>query len=408
VQGSQGITGAQGVQGNQGITGAQGVQGIQGSTGVQGAQGVTGRTGVQGPQGVDGDQGATGIRGVTGAQGVQGVQGIQGLTGVRGSTGVVGAEGPQGPTGLLGSSLANQVQIVTGGWLKTGSGTKDSTLSGFQLDNLEFVAQVTGVDKVRISSNGVQVVGSSFDIYYSAATGIGKFYGANPLTSSLIGSAGVGIESKGYAALEAVQLRAKSASGRSAEVYAEAGNSSDTTRAVWYATAGVAGASSRMQMSMSLFELYIGNDTQHGWEMDTVGNIDRVMSGVNYNTAGFFVPLTTPLSSTAWDGDAYSTVATSTLIDLSAVFGVPAGVKAVLVSVAVRDSAAWGAGGYGLNLGPSSTYYYANSTTCYGGNLYGRGYGPVPCDANGDLYYRCQASGAGTLDIDLRIWGYWI
>jgi len=36
----------------------------------------------------------------------------------------------------------------------------------------------------------------------------------------------------------------------------------------------------------------------------------------------------TPLTSTAWDGgDAFSTTA-KTLIDLSAVFGVPAGVKA--------------------------------------------------------------------------------
>jgi hypothetical protein len=101
-------------------------------------------------------------------------------------------------------------------------------------------------------------------------------------------------------------------------------------------------------------------------------------------------------------------VGTSTLIDLSAVFGVPAGVKAVLADVAIRDSAAWGAGEYRLDLGPSSTYYYAFRAACYGGNLLGRGQGVVPCDANGDVYYRTAASGAGTLDVTIRIWGYWI
>jgi hypothetical protein len=121
-----------------------------------------------------------------------------------------------------------------------------------------------------------------------------------------------------------------------------------------------------------------------------------------------FVPLDTPLTSTSFDGDAFSTVGTSTLIDLSAVFGVPAGVKAVLADVAIRDSAAWGAGEYRLDLGPSSTYYYAFRAACYGGDLLGRGQGVVPCDANGDVYYRAEASGAGTLDVTVRIWGYWI
>ena len=54
-----------------------------------------------------------------------------------------------------------------------------------------------------------------------------------------------------------------------------------------------------------------------------------------------WVYLTTPLTSTSWDGDARSTEA-ATLLDLSSVFSVPAGVKAVLVRLACRDSAAVG------------------------------------------------------------------
>jgi hypothetical protein len=32
----------------------------------------------------------------------------------------------------------------------------------------------------------------------------------------------------------------------------------------------------------------------------------------------------------------------------------------------------------------------------------------VPCTAGGDLYYQTLASGAGTLDVVIQIWGYWI
>lgn len=121
-----------------------------------------------------------------------------------------------------------------------------------------------------------------------------------------------------------------------------------------------------------------------------------------------YVPLTTPLTSTAWDGDAYSTVGTSTLIDTSAVFGVPAGVKALSVQIVVKDSAAWGAGEYWLALGPSSGVYYMATVSCYGGDLLGRNNAIVNCDANGDIYYRIGASGAGTLDAWINVLGYWI
>jgi hypothetical protein len=32
--------------------------------------------------------------------------------------------------------------------------------------------------------------------------------------------------------------------------------------------------------------------------------------------------------------------------------------------------------------------------------------GMVPCDANGDVYFQCVATGAGTLDVVLQLWGY--
>ncbi len=121
-----------------------------------------------------------------------------------------------------------------------------------------------------------------------------------------------------------------------------------------------------------------------------------------------FVPLTTPLTSTSWDGDAYSTVGSSTQLDLSAVFGAPAGIKAVLLRIVCQDSAAWGTSGLYFACGPNATYFYAATCRPAGGDVLTEGLYVVPCDANGDVWYQIAASGVGTMDVFLSIWGYWI
>ena len=126
------------------------------------------------------------------------------------------------------------------------------------------------------------------------------------------------------------------------------------------------------------------------------------------NLAGWTF-LTTQLTSTSWDGDARSS-ASKTLIDLSAVFGVPAGVKAILARVAARDSAS----STNTNL-----YFSLSPNTGSGGALYCRPAGitndiyaeaqaVVPCDSNGDIYFVLTASGTDTMDVWLEIWGYFI
>ncbi len=122
-----------------------------------------------------------------------------------------------------------------------------------------------------------------------------------------------------------------------------------------------------------------------------------------------FVPLTTPLTSTAWDGDAFSDVA-ATVLDLSAVFGAPAGIKAVYIKAEVKDSAAASAL-YAL-FGPSTTGLgnigtYSVIAKPHENNVYAAAHGVVPCDANGDIAYRINASGVNTLNCVLEIWGYW-
>ena len=132
------------------------------------------------------------------------------------------------------------------------------------------------------------------------------------------------------------------------------------------------------------------------------------LDGLDSTAFGRPVFLTTPLTSSSWllsSGGRSNT--SSTLIDLSSVFDVPAGVKAVLVRLVVRDSGAFPQDEKYVSFGPSSTYYYALSCYALGGDYQSSNNGIIPCDSNGDIYYRVVASGTGTMDVNLEIWGYW-
>ena len=134
-----------------------------------------------------------------------------------------------------------------------------------------------------------------------------------------------------------------------------------------------------------------------------------IIKDENSNPYGRPVFLTTPKTSTSWDGDSYSTTA-KTLIDLSEVFGVPAGVKAVVVRMAARDSGS-STGICQLGLSPNSTAGSVAVQAYLQGvanDVYVSVNGVVPCDENGDVYYQIVASGTGTLDAIIEIWGYWL
>jgi len=110
--------------------------------------------------------------------------------------------------------------------------------------------------------------------------------------------------------------------------------------------------------------------------------------------------LTTPLTSTSWDGDTKST-ADRAIVDLSAVFGVPAGIKAVLMSIQTQANAV---NDY-IRFGPNSTYNYALICRTTVASQIAHASGIVPCDSNGDIY--CYPSG----DIEgvwVWIWGYFL
>ena len=118
--------------------------------------------------------------------------------------------------------------------------------------------------------------------------------------------------------------------------------------------------------------------------------------------------LSAPLTSTSWDGDSFSTTA-KTLIDLSAVFGAPAGIRAVYVRLYVNDSGSAATPGLLLGLAPVDTaglYMLSVMPSGLPNDYVAVEHGWVTCDANGDIYYQISASGAGTFDVVMRIWGY--
>ena len=120
-----------------------------------------------------------------------------------------------------------------------------------------------------------------------------------------------------------------------------------------------------------------------------------------------WVYLTTPLTSTSWDGDAYSTTA-KTLIDLSAVFGAPAGIKAILCTIACADTDSTSAVDNYVILSPNDTA--GQGLTARSKGRYDNDYETqvliVPCNADGDVYYQIAATGAGSMKVYIQIWGY--
>ena len=153
-----------------------------------------------------------------------------------------------------------------------------------------------------------------------------------------------------------------------------------------------------------LTELTAPADDDYSEIVDTSTGASMKVSRANLSGWHF---LTTPLISTSWDGDSFSTTA-KTKIDLSSVFGAPAGIKAALFNVALRDSGS-AANECLISLSPSSGAG-GLSARCSGiaNDKFVNACLIVPCDANGDVYYDIAASGTGTMDVYLQIYGYWL
>lgn len=131
--------------------------------------------------------------------------------------------------------------------------------------------------------------------------------------------------------------------------------------------------------------------------VDTSTNTSKKIS--RETLAGWYF-LSTPLTSTSWDGDTKG-VGDRAIVDLSTVFGVPAGVKAVLMSIQTQSDTV---NDY-IRFGPDSgnSFTLVCRTQVAGQIMHASGI--VPCDANGDVY--CYTSGP-VEGVWVWIWGYWL
>lgn len=111
--------------------------------------------------------------------------------------------------------------------------------------------------------------------------------------------------------------------------------------------------------------------------------------------------LTTPLTSTDWDGDTKGT-GDRAIVDLSTVFGVPAGVKAVLMSIQTQGDAV----NEYIRFGPDSGNNFTLICRTQVAGQIAHASGIVPCDANGDVY--CYTSTTNVEGVQVWIWGYWL
>ena len=134
--------------------------------------------------------------------------------------------------------------------------------------------------------------------------------------------------------------------------------------------------------------------------------VERLES-VETTSAGWVIlPQASRLTSTAWDGDARSTTG-ATLIDMSAVFGTPANIDAVLLRVTINDSGSAAGTAYIRfdNAAPDDTSVVVRCTLLPN-DAKVDSYPVVGADANGDIYFDCAATGASTLDVTVIVLGY--
>ncbi|MBN1640367.1 MAG: hypothetical protein JXA09_03955 [Anaerolineae bacterium] len=152
--------------------------------------------------------------------------------------------------------------------------------------------------------------------------------------------------------------------------------------------------------------VYVLSDLKVAMDVRFLEQLVSVKGGADYEVYALH-PLTSPLTSTSYDGDAFSDTA-KTKIDLSAVFGAPAGIAAGSFALAVRDSGAAANDTY-LILSPNDTADSGPACSppvC--DDRWGRGSATVPCDSGGDVYLQIAASGANTFDAYVELWGYYL
>jgi hypothetical protein len=122
-----------------------------------------------------------------------------------------------------------------------------------------------------------------------------------------------------------------------------------------------------------------------------------------------FVP--TAYTNTDFDGDSFSDVVAHTKIEnTSWSTTIPSDAKGILIRIQAADSGSAGTTGLNFRIYSTSGAGLASARVDLDGvpndSLVNQTV-VVPC-TDGDIWYRCDASGVDTLDVWLRVFGYWV
>lgn len=127
------------------------------------------------------------------------------------------------------------------------------------------------------------------------------------------------------------------------------------------------------------------------------GHVDKLLT-----QAPVFTILAAPLTSGSYDGN--DTISASTVsIDTSAVFGVPAGARALLLRVVATWAAA--AAASQLSVRPKAASHAtatirAHTTSAQDMTVI------VPCNSDGDI--DVIVANASATNVTIQVWGYWL
>lgn len=144
--------------------------------------------------------------------------------------------------------------------------------------------------------------------------------------------------------------------------------------------------------------------TPKTWSVGEVLTASDMNTYVSDNTAAlaaraYFVPLTTALTADDWSGNDTKSVSANNALDLNAVFSLPTGAKAVLIS------------GYCNGSGTVLSFHTkSGSTACVTLRPVSTGYisasGIVPIDTANTIYWTVATANA--TNVYLEIIGYWL
>ena len=142
------------------------------------------------------------------------------------------------------------------------------------------------------------------------------------------------------------------------------------------------------------------------WRVMLKGNVNVFKYGAE-NKGGIFIPSPVPIGGISpFGGDSYSTTSKTAM----GINNYVQGLKAMYVALRARDSGSAGGAAY-FGIGPNTdalSMSVAVDLTGIANDQIKTSFGIALCDANGEAYFECGATGEDTLDLWFYLWGFWI